>query len=221
MKIITKNTTHNCLKRIFLYRMCLARMKKMGIRRVFSYSLGAEAGVKPDQVRKDFSWFKIRGNQRAGYEVDHLINVMEAIFQETEMCNIVLVGMGNIGQALANYNWINQRNINIVATFDIDPSKQRKRMETMVYPMTRLQEIVHRFSVKVAIIAVPEISAQEVCTQLTDAGIRGIVNFAPVILKVPQNVVVNNVNLYNEVESVFFWIESKNKLSHKNDHSGI
>ena len=186
-------------------------MKKMGIRRVFSYSLGAEAGVKPEQVRKDFSIFKIKGNQRAGYEVDQLIGVMESIFQQTKMANIILVGMGNIGQALSNYNWLSERNINIVATFDIDPSKQRKRAETVIYPISRLQEIVHRFSVKVAIIAVPEISAQEVCTQLIEAGIRGIVNFAPVILKVPSDVVVNNVNLYNEVETVFYWVESHNK----------
>jgi len=76
----------------------------MGIRRVFSYSLGPEAGVKPEQVRKDFSEFKIKGNQRAGYEVDQLITVMESIFQQTKMANIILVGMGNIGQALANYS---------------------------------------------------------------------------------------------------------------------
>jgi redox-sensing transcriptional repressor len=211
VKNVTKYTSNGRLKRLFLYRICLVRMKKMGIRRVFSYSLGPEAGVKPEQVRKDFSEFKIKGNQRAGYEVDQLITVMESIFQQTKMANIILVGMGNIGQALANYNWLNQRNINIVATFDADPSKHRKRTETFIYPMNRVGEIVSRFSVKVAIIAVPEISAQEVCTQLIEAGIRGIVNFAPVILKVPSHVVVNNVNLYNEVETVFYWVESQDK----------
>jgi redox-sensing transcriptional repressor len=185
-------------------------MKRMGIKRVFSYSLGPEAGVKPEQVRKDFSEFKIRGNQRAGYEVDSLIADMERIFQQTQMSNIIIIGMGNIGQALANYTWYNQKNINIVATFDIDPSKQRKRTETVIYPLNRLNEIVLRFGVKVAIIAVPEISAQEVCSRLIEAGIKGIVNFAPVILKVPPDIVVNNVNLYDEVESVFFWVKSDN-----------
>lgn len=196
-------------------------MKRMGMKRVFSYSLGPEAGVKSELVRKDFSDFGIRGNQRAGYQIDHLLSEIEIIFRQTQMSNIILVGMGNIGQALANYNWLNQRNINIVATFDIDPSKQRKRAETIIYPMSRLKEIIDRFKVKVAIIAVPEISAQEVGTQLVEAGIRGIVNFAPVILKVPAHVVVNNVNLYDEVESVFYWIESKNHQPDKNQDSGV
>jgi len=191
-------------------------MKKMGIKRVYSYSLGPEAGVTPEQVRKDFSELKIRGNQRAGYLLDTLLGELERIIQLTDNSNIILVGMGNIGQALANYNWLNQWNINIVATFDIDPSKQRRRTETVIYPLQRLTEIVSRFRVKVAIIAVPEISAQEVCNQLVEAGIKGIVNFAPVILRVGPGIVVNNINLYNEVESVLYWVESgnMNNISH-------
>ena len=196
----------NILKRAFLYRISLLRLRKMGIKRVFSYTLGMEAGVSSEQVRKDFSEFRIRGSHRGGYDVDSIIDTLERMFSRAEGLNIVMVGMGNIGQALANYNWINQRNINIVAAFDIDPVKQRKRSDTAVYPVERMQEIIDRFQVKVAILAVPEISAQEVCNRLIDYGIRGIVNFAPVILKVPQGVVVNNVNLYDEVESVFYWI---------------
>jgi redox-sensing transcriptional repressor len=185
-------------------------MKKMGIKRVFSYSLGPEAGVKPNQVRKDFSECKIRGNQRAGYDIDELLTELERILLQTDNSDIILVGMGNIGQALSKYNWLNRRNINIVATFDIDPSKQRKRSDNFIYPMDRLAEIIERFNVKVAIIAVTEISAQEVCNQLIDAGIRGLVNFAPVILKVPPDIVVNNINLYDEVESVFYWVAFEN-----------
>jgi redox-sensing transcriptional repressor len=209
-KIVKKNS----LKRLFLYRIYLIRLKKMGVTRIFSYTLGNETGVSPEQVRKDFSEYKIRGKQRGGYEIDVLLTELEIILRHTGMMNTILVGMGNIGQALASYNWLNQRNINIVATFDIDPQKYRKRSETAIYPMNRLAEIISRFSVKVAIIAVPEISAQEVCNQLVVAGISGIVNFAPLILKTPQDVIVNNVNLYDEVESVFYWVENEGK---KND----
>ena len=207
----TKHISRGSIKRLFLYKICLGRMKKMGIKRVFSYSLGPESGVTAEQVRKDFSEFSIRGNQRAGYEIDTLLGELEKVIQQAENSNIVLVGMGNIGQALSNYNWLNQRNINIVATFDADPAKQRRRNETVIYPMERLKEIVSRFRVMVAIIAVPEISAQEVCNQLVEAGIKGIVNFAPVILKVPSGIVVNNINLYDEVESVFYWVETENR----------
>ena len=212
MKHITKNTvSKSSLKRLFLYRISLIRMKKMGIRRVYSYTLGTETGVSSEQVRKDFSAYKIRGNQRGGYEIDTLIADLENIVSHTEMLNTILVGMGNIGLALSSYNWLNQRNINIVATFDIDPQKQRKRSDITVYPMDRLAEIILRFRVRVAIIAVPEISAQEVCNQLVAAGIRGIVNFAPVILKTPEDVIVNNINLYDEVESVFYWVKNEGK----------
>ena len=217
MKSGTKLVTKGSIKRLFLYKICLGRMKKMGIKRVFSYSLGPEAGVTPEQVRKDFSEFRIRGNQRAGYDIDTLLGELEGVIQKTENADIILVGMGNIGQALANYNWLNQRNINIVATFDIDPSKQRKRSDVVIYPMERLAEIISRFRVRVAIIAVPEISAQEVCNQVVEAGIKGIVNFAPVILKVRSGIVVNNINLYEEVESVFYWVDHE-KIKNNNHH---
>jgi len=209
VKLVTnKIPKKSSLKRLFLYRICLNRMKKMDVNRIYSYTLGHETGVSPEQVRKDFSEYKIRGNQRGGYETDILLNELELILRQTGIMNTILVGMGNIGQALARYNWLNQRNINLVATFDVDPKKQIKRSETAIYPMERLAEIVLRFSVKVAIITVPDISAQEVCNQLIAAGIKGIVNFAPIILKIPQGIVVNNVNLYDEVESVFYWVEN-------------
>src|SRR5664280_2630959 len=99
-----------------------------------------------------------------------------------------IIGMGNMGLALSKYSKFVQRNMNVVATFDIDPFKQKLRSGIPVYSMSRLKEIIDRFNVKVAIIAVPEISAQEVADELVRHGITGIVNFAPVLLKVPPQV---------------------------------
>jgi redox-sensing transcriptional repressor len=99
----------------------------MGVERVFSYTLGNETGVTPDQVRKDFSEFSIKGNKRGGYEIDELLSTMESIFHRNKDHNIVLVGMGNMGQSLSKYSRFVQRNMNIVATFDIDPFKQKMR----------------------------------------------------------------------------------------------
>jgi redox-sensing transcriptional repressor len=114
--------------------------------------------------------------------------------------------MGNLGLALSKYSKFVQRNMNIVATFDIDPFKQKMRSDIPVYSMSRLKEIIDRFSVKVAILAVPEISAKEVSDELVAVGIKGIVNFAPVLLKVPPDVVINNVNLSDELESVIYYV---------------
>jgi redox-sensing transcriptional repressor len=101
--------------------------------------------------------------------------------------------------------------MNSVATFDIDPFKQKARAGITVYSMARLKEIIERFRVKVAILAVPEISAQEVTDELVRHGIKGIVNFAPVLLKVPADVIVNNVNLCDELESVIYYVHKQMK----------
>lgn len=206
MKQITKYVIKNSLKRIFLYRACLARLKMMGVEKIFSYTLANETGVTSDQVRKDFSEFGIKGNKRGGYEINDLLEKMENIFHRNKDHNIVLIGMGNLGLALSKYSKFVQRNMNIVATFDIDPFKQKIRSDIPVYSMSRLKEIIDRFKVKVAILAVPEISAQEVTDELIRVGIKGIVNFAPVLPKVPSEVVINNVNLCDELESVIYYV---------------
>ncbi len=211
MKQITKHTVKNSLKRIFLYRACLTRLKLLGVEKVYSYTLSDETGVTSDQVRKDFSEFGITGNKRGGYDVDDLIDKMEKIFHRNKDHNLVLIGMGNLGTSLSRYNKFVHRNMNIVATFDIDPFKQKIRSDIPVYSLSRLKEIIDRFRVKVAIIAVPEISAQEVTDELIQAGIKGIINFAPVLLKTPADVIVNNVNLCDELESVIYYVHKQMK----------
>jgi redox-sensing transcriptional repressor len=178
----------------------------MGIQRVYSYTIGEETGVSGNQVRKDFSEFKIKGNQRGGYNISDLLRKMDEIFYKDIDHNMIVVGMGKIGTALVNYNRFIHRRINIVATFDIDPAKHRGSSGIPVYSMDRLKEIIDRFGLSVAIIAVPDISAQNVCDRLVSCGITGIVNFAPVILKVPNHVIVNNVNLSDEIESVIYCV---------------
>ena len=180
MKQVTKSVIKNSLKRIFLYRACLLRLKLMGVEKLFSYTLANETGVTSDQVRKDFSEFNIKGNKRGGYDINNLLDNMEKLFHRNKDNNIVLIGMGNMGLALSKYSKFVQRNMNIVATFDIDPFKQKMRSGIPVYSMSRLKEIIDRFKVKVAILAVPEISAQEVTDELIRQGITGIVNFADI-----------------------------------------
>lgn len=183
----------------------------MGVEKVFSYTLANETGVTSDQVRKDFSEFDIKGNKRGGYNINGLLEKMEKLFHRNTDNNIVLIGMGNMGLAISKYSKFVQRNMNIVATFDIDPFKQKVRSGIPVYSMNRLKEIIDRFNVKVAIIAVPEISAQEVADELIRHGITGIMNFAPVLLKVSPDVIINNVNLCDELESVIYYVHSQLK----------
>jgi redox-sensing transcriptional repressor len=213
VKQITKSIIKNSLKRIFLYRASLVRLKLMGVKKVYSYTLANETGVTSDQVRKDFSEFNIKGNKRGGYDINDLLEIMEKLFHRNKDNNIVLIGMGNLGLALSKYSKFVQRNMNIVATFDIDPFKQKMRSGIPVYSMNRLKEIIDRFSVKVAILAVPEISAKEVADELIRHGITGIVNFSPVLLKVPPEVIINNVNLCDELESVIYYVHKQMKVN--------
>jgi len=184
-------------------------LQDLGVKSVFSYTLGKETGVSAEQVRKDFSEYRITGNQRGGYKVDKLISEMEKIFYREGRKNIIIVGRGNIGSSLANYTNFIKRKINIVASFDIDPSKQQMRSDIPVYGIDRLEEVINRFEVRSAIIAVPEMVAQETCDRLVNLGIEGIINFAPVILKCPDHLIVNNVNLSDEIESVIFCVSNQ------------
>ena len=205
MKRGTKYIVKNNLKRLFTYRLCLIGFKRKGFDRVYSYTLGEAAGASPEQVRKDFSNFKITGNKKGGYKINELLKAIEDILKHQEDQYMIIVGMGNIGRALVQYRRFKLSKMIIVASFDVDPSKQSKRWNIPVLPMGMLDDIIKKFHVKVAILAVPEISAQDVANKLFDKGIKGLLNFAPVILKTPDDVVVNNINLCDELESVIYY----------------
>jgi redox-sensing transcriptional repressor len=118
---------------------------------------------------------------------------------------VVLVGIGNIGQALINYTGFKENKIEIIAGFDLDPSKYTRKTIIPIYHPDQIAEIVQKYSVKTAIMAVPEAAGQEICDMLVSAGIKGILNFSPVVLQVPDDVIVNYVNLRNELESLFYF----------------
>ena len=200
------------IKRLLQYRLCLVKLKELGFKKIFSYNLGNEAGVSQEQVRKDFSMHGITGNKKAGYDIEELLIVFNNIFGMDLIHNVALVGMGNIGRALANYNnqFIGQ-NVFIVSAFDKDPSKHNKRFGVPVYPMEKLGEHIKQFNISTAIITVPGVAAQSVCDQLLNLGIRGILNFTQVILKVPEHVVINNINLSAEIEAIIYYLNQQNK----------
>ncbi|MBT3241616.1 MAG: redox-sensing transcriptional repressor Rex [Bacteroidetes bacterium] len=198
------------IKRLLQYRLCLTKFKELGYSRIFSYNLGNEAGVSPEQVRKDFSIHGITGNKKAGYEIESLLIILNQIFRMDEIHNVILVGMGHIGTALANYNnhFIGQ-NVYLVAGFDMDPAKQNKKTGIPVFPLDKLSELIEGFQVSTAIITVPPVSAQEVCNNLIDKGIKGILNFAPIVLKAPKNIIVNNINLSTEIEAIVYYLNQQ------------
>jgi len=203
--------SRNCILRLCRYRRTLKDLKELGYVKIFSDNLGEATGVTAAQVRKDFSLFGISGNKKGGYLIDHLIEKINSILGKDEVQKVIMVGAGNLGSALARYRGFEKEDINIVAAFDADPAKQGKVNNIQVYPIKDVFEYVRNNKVRVAILAVPATVAQEVSEILVSAGIRGILNFAPVTLRVPERMVINNVSLAIELENVIYYVNARER----------
>jgi redox-sensing transcriptional repressor len=187
------------------------RLKALGFVKVFSGNLADAAGVSSSQVRKDFSLFGITGNRRGGYKVEELVGRMNQILGKNELQKVVIVGAGNIGRALLHYKGFESGGIKVMAAFDIDPGKYARDFEVPVLPLEDLRGFVQEHEIKIGILAVTEAAAHHVSEIMTSAGIKGILNFAPIQLRVSDDVVVNNINLEVERWTVsvhFIWMRS-------------
>lgn len=192
------------IRRLLRYRICLEKFKRFGWETTFSYTIGKESGVSSEQIRKDFSQFKIEGHKKGGYNINEILHKINQIFGKDITNYFVIMGLGNIGEALINYPGFDKHNIKIAGAFDIDPVKIKKKYKVPIYHMDMLPEIVKKYNVKIAVIAVPAIAAQEVCYYLIDCGIVGIMNFSPVILKTPETVNVYNIELIPVLEALIY-----------------
>lgn len=190
--------------RLLRYRMVLIRMQDLGLDTIYSYNLARELGVTPEQVRKDFSQFGIKGKRKGGYNINELLFTINSIFRKDKLQGVILVGLGNIGNAVLQYRGFGRIMIQIVAGFDIDPSKYRKKYPIPVYPMEKLEEVIRELGVITAILAVPAQVSQEVANRLVNAGIKGILCFAPTHLKVPQDVTINTICISHELEYLIY-----------------
>ncbi len=195
--------------RLSLYLRCLHRLKDNGIQTVSSDALAQAAGVKPTQLRKDLTYFGQFGRRGLGYEVDQLSQMIIDLLGTASLQPVILIGVGNLGAALLSYRGFDKEGFEIVAAFDQFPEQARnKKVRQSIQGMDKLAEVVEERGVKMAIISVPAEEAQEVANELVEVGITGILNFAPVVLQVPDEVMVNNVNLAMELENLSYFIQS-------------
>jgi redox-sensing transcriptional repressor len=193
--------------RLSLYFRILERLQQNRIVTVSSEALAKAAGVKSTQLRKDLTYFGQFGTRGLGYKVDPLVSQLASVLRTAKFQPVILVGAGNLGSALLRYDGFAKEGFEIVAAFDIRPEGAKGgNSKTPVLPMTELQGFIGANGVKLAILTVPGVSAQAVANQLVGAGIQAILNFSPLILQVPQNVVVNNVNLAIELENLSYFI---------------
>jgi redox-sensing transcriptional repressor len=194
--------------RLSIYLRCLARLRDNGIRTVSSEALAKVAGVKSTQLRKDLTYFGQFGTRGLGYDVEQLSQMITDQLGTKSLQPVVLVGVGNLGLALLSYRGFEKEGFEIVAAFDIDPKRRRdKQITQSILGMDQLAGVIQARSVKMAILTVAAAAAQEVANTLIQCGVTGILNFAPIVLHVPEEVMVNNVNLAIELENLSYFIQ--------------
>lgn len=203
----------NCVIRISRYRNALYRLKLLGFVKVFSDNLADAVGVLPSQVRKDFSLFGFSGNKRGGYQVDILIDRINNILGKEQIQKVVIAGAGNIGTALMKYKGFEKEGMKITACFDVDSAKLNRASEIPILPLEELNDFVKNNAIKIGIIAVPDAAAPGVLDSMLDAGIKGILNFAPIRLRGTEDCVINNVNIELELENVIYYVNAYEKAN--------
>ena len=204
-------TIKNRINRLLSYKHLLNRFKSLGLVRVFSDNIADPLGVSASLVRKDFGLFGISGSQKGGYSIDDVLLKINDILGSNEVNRIIIVGMGRIGEALMSYSGFHKDGIRIVAGFDIDVKKIKKTGNVPVKPIEELDEYVNENNISVAIMAVPDIAAQQTLETLKRAKIKGILNFTPVKFKSTEDLTINNFNIENELVNLIYFVNNCKK----------
>ena len=200
------------VRRLSLYLRQLEAFADAGHATVSSRELGRALDLGDAQVRKDLTNFGSFGHPGVGYRVDDLIARLKRILGTDRQWAVLMIGAGNIGRALAAYRRFADKGFDLVAVFDADPALHGRRVgvgELEVMPVERLAEVAARTGARLAVLAVPADAAQRSADLLVSAGVRGILNFAPVRLAVPPGVHVNSVDLAVQLEQLAFQVRAE------------
>ncbi|MEO2109265.1 MAG: redox-sensing transcriptional repressor Rex [Actinomycetota bacterium] len=192
--------------RLPLYLRALIDRAEAGVESMSSGELAAAAGVNSAKIRKDLSYLGSYGTRGVGYDVEYLIAQISRELGLTQDWSTVLVGAGNLGQALANYGGFADRGFRIAAILDADPAKVGMIVAGVeVFHQDQAERIIREEDVAIAILAVPGDAAQEVADRLVEAGVTSILNFAPAVIQVPEGVSLRKVDLSIELQILAYY----------------
>lgn len=194
--------------RLSVYLRCLSVLEDAGVRTISSQALAEQFHLNAAQIRKDLAYFGEFGVRGVGYFVRDLKRHLRQILGLDRRLRVAIMGAGNLGLALADYPGFRQEGFEISALFDTLSSKvgQQSRGGVPIYDIHDLKKIVKRDSISIAVVAVPAPSAQEVVNLVVAAGIKGVLNFSPGTLQVPQDVKLKSVDLTVSLESLSFFL---------------
>lgn len=193
--------------RLPLYLRALTQMAANGKEITSSQELGERLGISSAQIRKDLSQFGEFGKQGTGYNIKYLTDQLRRILKVDRIWDVVLIGVGDLGRAIAHYGGFVDRGYRIVAVFDSDPTKVGTQIGSLtVDNVSRLEEEIRRRGISVAMLAVPAGAAQAVADRLVGAGVRGILCYAPTSLQVPKTVNVQYIDPVLHLQRMTYYI---------------
>lgn len=204
-----KNISMAVIKRLPKYHRYLNELMKNDVDRISSKELGEKIGFTASQIRQDLNCFGDFGQQGYGYNIRELYGQISTILGIDRIYNTVIVGAGNIGQAIANYRF-NRLGINLTGIFDANPELIGKSIKDVeIKDVANLKEHLDNNFIDIGVICVPRINAQKVCDVMVKCGIKGIWNFAPVDLSIPEDVTVENVHLSESLMTLIYLLHTK------------
>ena len=200
-------------KRLPLYYRYLQYLFSSGKKKVSSADLSEAVKIDSATIRRDFSYFGALGKRGYGYDVEDLMKFFSKQLNQDQLTHVALIGVGHLGRALLNYNFQSQNSIRISAGFDVDDEIVNTIYEGVpIYHIDELKEQVAAQQFEIAIITVPGPEAQEITDILIDSGIKGIMNFTPIRLAVPDTVRIMNVDLSNELQSLIYFVNYSDSI---------
>ncbi len=206
----TRGIPEATVARLPVYLRALVGLSERGIGTCSSEELAAATGVNSSKLRKDLSYLGSYGTRGVGYDVEYLRYQIAREIGVTQDLPVVIVGIGNLGHALANYSGFSSRGFRIVALLDADPVRVGEEVGGLpIGGLDDLEDIVTRERIAIGVIATPAAAAQEVCDRLVGAGVTSILNFAPTVLAVPDGVDVRKVDLSIELQILAYHEQRK------------
>jgi redox-sensing transcriptional repressor len=194
--------------RLPVYLRALQRLAVRGIQTTSSQELGEIVGISAAQIRKDISQFGEFGKQGTGYSIPFLVERLQDILKVDRVWDVIIVGMGDMGHALARYNGFTNRGFQITMVFDNDPKKVGQKVEDFeILDTATMAEKVKQNKVKIAMLTVPATAAQEMADQLVKAGVKAILNYAPISLNVPRNVRVQYIDPVTHLQRMTYYLD--------------
>lgn len=204
----TANISELTISRLSIYLRCVDQLLDLGVETVSSQELAKRFNLNSAQIRKDLAYFGEFGVRGVGYNVRELRQYVVEILGLDSERRLLIVGAGNLGNALSHYSGFSRGDFLVVGVLDSDPSRigDETPAGLLVEDAERMPEIVTQRSVDIGIITTPAAAAQQVCDQMVDAGLRAILNFVPIRVRAPENVLVKTVDLKVHVEELCFFL---------------